>query len=436
MKELLNNNKMRIMRFLSLFIFGFIVALTFVFIHLLIPFINPLGNKMHNEIATVIFILISILVLFPLRDFILTKMNKRGYLSYFILKDNQLLDTIERPFSIESLIQKEFPELMDWLSLFESSLAILESDRKSYLIYKYKNRKIIDKVKINKKEIDKLNLFLGKKNIQINLFDMDIPDEVGQQLKKLGYKIAYPLLFRKTVLGLLLFNQVPKSIYAKSILEVFCHQSALTIHNHILSLRVIDSRIYDNEFKTARRILRSMENLTPHNLDNYKIEKITFNKAYLLEYFKLNKDNHLFQIMICDELTGSLGLLIYGLVGELFSYINLYENNSLKKIIKYLEKSFNWKYAISQVQFLFLEFNKADESINLFSNDVNFSVSNFTNNDFNNVTQILPNKLINIKLNNNLINNFSVNYSSHHIFNLASKEKLINTEVDKALIEY
>ncbi len=418
-------NRSKVYRFLNAIIFSAIVSLTFLGIHMLMP----QKEKLRNEIATVLFILVSVLVLFPLRDMILLRLSKRGHLNYYLPHKHQVFDFIEKPFSITSLVYKDFPDLAEWLSISEYSLAILESSRKTFFFYQYKKNKVVGKNIIDKKNIDKLCLQLTKHSQEgLHISEPSLSEDVTTQMKEINAQMIYPLLFRKNIVGLLIFNQSSKNILGKSLIEVFRHKATLTIQNYILSQRIIDFRVYENEFKAAQRVLKGMENLQIPNISNYSIEKKPLTQPYLLEYFELSHQVYLFQIIICSRLSASVGLIIYGLIGQLYAYIHLNQKTNLDKITSYLSLSKDWQLADPLVEILFLELNTQKNSVNIFSNQSNYILLNKLkkkNSEVEKQTDIDAYKMLEIDLNStseNGVNSLCFYYQKNLIFSITKND--------------
>ena len=344
--------------------FAFLSLILFLFIHSSIP-----SNEiLRNEITAVLFILIFILLIWPLQKNIIKRLFKNNYIEYILSGEHQQLDFLEKPLSIESLIRKDFPDFANWLHVDSYSLAILEGRKKYYKIYKYKNRKLFEELDIAKNELDKICSFLLKWNKELNVESDKFPKEVNNQLMKLKAKVVVPLFFRKTVIGLILFNNELKKNYEKNIYEIFCNKTSLTLQNHFLTQRILDIRVYDDEMKAAKEILKRMEHVSIPNIPNFKIEKHHFDKPYLFEYYKLSENKHLFQVIICETFKGTMGLLLYALVGQIFSFIQLIDNCKLTRLSKKLEESVNWETAKQDFSILFLELDTKENRIVLFSN--------------------------------------------------------------------
>ena len=362
-------------RLLSSLIFGGLVVLTFYMLHWLIP------EKilMHNELVTLIFIGVSVFILFPARERVLHYLLKEE--SYSSLPGRSLRDPsfAKRYLSVESLIHNDFPNFTERLQISASSLAILEVGRKFYRIYHYRKKRLSSNEVLDRKSCDTLCRLLAKNPQGVYVEHKALSKETQEQMKKLNARVIHPLLYRKAVLGFFVFRDLPRGTQAQELVEIFRYKATLSVQNHILSQRVIDNRVYDQEFAVASRIQKALENTAEPQIQNYKVQLLDRDLPLMFEFFKLNKGRWLFALMICKSFTGPMGILVYSLIGRLYSLIHLQKRIGLQKLFHSIKNSTEWQGTGNSIKLLFLELDEKAKRLSLLTEEEDFAVEEHKN---------------------------------------------------------
>ena len=348
-------NKPRLYRYLLSLVFGVIIVFHFYLIRWAVPKNIPI----YDEIVISIFIVFSILVLFPIRSKVLAYLLQKDDYTLLVGGDFSDLDFAERSLDMRSLLREDFPDFIDWLQLSSGSIAVMDVKRKSYHVYLYRKRKLVSEQNINRKAYDKLCSFLAKSSQSISINHTSLPKEVETQMKSLNAHTIHPLLYRSIVLGFLILHEPPRTPYTERTLEIFKHKAVLSVQNYILSHRVIDSRIYDREFQTAERVQKALENTAEPELSAFNIERLHGGTPPLIfEFFRLGQKKMLFMIIICETFSGSIGLFVYSILGRLYSFIHLRKRITLESLLKHIDKSQDWPRNLPSIKILFLELNE------------------------------------------------------------------------------
>lgn len=352
------------------------VISTFYALHWLIPEKLP----MHYELVSLILIAISVFILFPAREMLLAYLLKDDH-SLLFHKGLGDLGSIKRYPSIGSLIHNDFPNFIGRLGLSVSSLAILEIGRKAYRIYHYRKKKLITNEILKRKEYDKLCRMLAKNPRGVSIENKFLSKETQAQMKKLNARLIYPLLYHKSVLGFFIFRGIPlpRGDWAKEFIEIFRRKATLSAQNHILSQRVIDNRIYDQEFAIASRIQRGLKNTQGPKIENYKIELLDADTPLMFEFFMLAKRRWLFALMICRPFTGSTGILVYSLIGQLYSLIHLPKRMDLQKLFHSIKSSADKQSAGASIKILFLDLDEKSRKMNFLTEERDFRIEKHQN---------------------------------------------------------
>ncbi len=365
-------NKARFYRYFLSLVFGLIIVFHFY----LIRWIVPKNITIYNEIVITIFILISILILFPIRSKLLSKfLERNNYLSLFGIDINQI-DLAVHSLDMETFLHEDFPSFIDWLSFSSASIAIIGVERKTYRIYHYHKRKLVKESIIHRKSYEKLCSFLSNSPKSISINDKLLPKDVKEQMKNLDANTVHPLLYRSSVLGFFMTKETHRPLYTEKALEFFKHKSALIVQNYILSNRVIDSRIYDREFQMAQKVQRDLENTTEPELYDFTIKRIIEEgdlPPLIFEFIKLDQKKILFMALICEVFNGATGILVYSVLGQLYSFIHLRKNISLASLLKHMQENEDWHRASSSMKSLFFEVDEKTKHIN-FSTSEEFEI--------------------------------------------------------------
>ena len=382
-------NRSHFYRLLFSFLYGLIIIITFY----TIQWIVPENFLIYHEIVTMVFIIISVLILFPARQKI-QSILLRSYKYFPIIGshiDLRNMNFLSISFTVESLINQIFPDFLIWLRVSRGSLIIMDTGRKMYHLYMYEKGKLIQTRSLHRKEFEQLSRYLVKKRKQVVLTDEKLPPFVLEQMKKLEAYWIHPILYRNTLTGFLTFCEPLRSLNAENTIEIFGYKVALCIQNYILSSRVIDSSVYDLEFKLAERIQNALGNSTVPTMSHYTIQRNTIGLPMLLEPFQLEKKRLIFAILVCDHFSAAEGILLYGVLGHLYSQINLIPNISLLRLSESLKKNQDWQRTEHQIHILFFELYEDRNKINLLSESINFSFR--PHQDKEEVTYLKPSKI-------------------------------------------
>ena len=354
------------------FIFSIVIVLSFYMVKWLVPS----DTAMYNEVTTFIFIVVSILLLFPIRKKILHFFLQRNIYASLSGSDFTNLDFAELPFGLEALVRTSFPELISWLGVFSASLAILEPNRRSYRIYSYHKKRLSNERVSNRKDYEKLCRYLARQNDGIFLEDESLPDDIRQQMEDLHVAAIYPLLYRSLVMGFFTFRVSPSISWnhAKQAISIFSNRAALSVQNYILSHRVIDFRVYENEFKLAQRVRKALERSVDMQTPNHIIKRLPTESPFVFEFFKLSPKRWISIALFCDRFSESSGIFVYSIIGRLYSFLHLSKKITLSQLANQVKASLNWQHFEHPIHILFIEINEVNKQLRLFTDKKEFSL--------------------------------------------------------------
>ncbi len=347
------------------FLFGLIVISTFYGIQ----WIVPRTMEMYTQTVTVLFILFSLLILFPARERILKRfLNKNRYDEIFGSNLHHI-DFIARQFTQDTMIFEVFPDLMSWLHVPAGRIVIMNSDRKDYTIHTYRNGKLVGRPVTMFQQFDEIHHFLRNRKKTINFFEEVLPPEMKRFMEKNRATTLHPFLYRKNPVGFLMLQDPPRHKYADRALELFTRKAAVSIHNHMLSGKIVDSHLYEREFREAGKIRDFLSRSGEPRIPGYQIK--TIQPSGMLQYFefltkKKGRNNEsaspIFYPVILSSpgLTSASGIVLAGVIGKLYTLHNYQkEQLSLHTILQMLRQESQITPAEYRLDFSIGELNAA-----------------------------------------------------------------------------
>ena len=321
-------------RLFSLF-FGVIVVSVFYLLQAIIPD----NFERHEEIETFLFIVISVLLLFPARIKIARIfLHKRDY-NLFFGENYHHLDFIARQFTMETLIHEITPELMDWLGVRSGTIALLEPDRRRFIRHTVQNGQIRQGRTIEYTEIENGKKYLKEQRRASHYTDLNTPRPLARMMEEYNAMVIQPFVYRNRLLGFLLLNEEPKTPYAAIALETFAGKAAVSIQNYILSSKVIDSKQFEQEFEEAAKIQHLLQLTRLPELPGYNIKLLkpdTF--PCILELFRSREGKWFMAVLCSPRLSGAAGIFLFGILGRLYSFIHRKANITMYGLMDHLKK--------------------------------------------------------------------------------------------------
>ncbi|MCB1307272.1 MAG: hypothetical protein KDK30_03785 [Leptospiraceae bacterium] len=331
--KLWSSNRFR--RIVYSLVFGIFIVAIYYFIRLLIP----QELFLYNEIVTIVFIVISVLILFPARERILNRLLPRYEYTAFFGFDYHHLEFMARQFSVETLIHEIFPEFMEWLDVRQARLAILEPHRRFYEIYIYRNGRISG-TQIQIEKTNALIRFLTYHGRAIELFDESLPDPIRRLLEEQHANSIHPFFYRQWMPGFLVLSEPPRHEFAERALEFFANKAAVSIQNHILTYRMIDSNLYDRELVAAQRVRKTLHQTPIPRLDGFELKRLIEPDAHpaILEFFRVPDGRWFLVTLSTPRFTGAAGIILYSILGNLYSIIHRESNITMHRLMSELRQ--------------------------------------------------------------------------------------------------
>ncbi|MCR9142272.1 MAG: hypothetical protein NXI24_08465 [bacterium] len=317
----------------SLF-FGLCVVAIYYFINWLVPS----DYLMRNQLVTILFIIVAVLVLFPARAWGLQRVMQRNEYTAFFGRDFHHLDVVARQFSVETLVNEVFPEFLQWLGVRQGRLAILNPDRTHFDHFVYRNRQLHRGRPASEHSHDEIAL--GIKNYQrsLHVHEFGLPPALRNQLAEIGAVMVRPFHYRQRLLGFLVLNEEPRNRHAERALDFFSNKAAVSIQNHILTNRIIDSRLYDQELVAAQKIKSTLHDTPLPAIPGFELLRRDHQNS-ILEFFPARGGERWFLVgLTLDRLTSPGGIILYSMLGYLYSFLTRETQFSMHRILGQLRK--------------------------------------------------------------------------------------------------
>ncbi len=319
-------------------VFSLLFGVGIVGIYYLIAWLIPRDYLMHSQLVTILFIVTAVVVLFPARQQALQYLLGNRESTAFLGVETHHLDVIARQFSVSTLVEEIFPDLMDWLGVRSARLAVLNPNRRLYDSYAYR-RGQAHPVRAGRDDwIAEAARTLRGFRRTLHIHEAGLSPAGRELFRQSGAVLIQPLIYRRRLSGFLLLNETPRQRTAERALEFFANKAAVSIQNNILTNRVIDSRIYDRELSAARRIQSSL-----HNAPLPEIPGLTLHRhdhpASILEFIHGREPGVFYLVGLClDRLTSPGGIALSTMLGYLYSFTARERNFTLQRILGQLRK--------------------------------------------------------------------------------------------------
>ena len=343
-------------------IFSFLFGIAIVSVFYTLRWLIPPTHERHNEILTIVFIILSVLILFPAREILLRRILMRAEYASLFGQDFHHLDFIARHFTVDALVDEIFPELMAWLEVRNGRLAVLGSDRQHFLFHSYRNGQVTRARFTGTPPDEDLIQLLKQTNDPL-----DHREEQGEaaweMLNKYRASIIQPFFYRRRLLGYLILNEVPHSRFARRALNMFARKAAVSIQNHILSAKIIDSQAYEYELRNARKVRNLLESAPIPRIPGYSFNLLRESQMPCVLEFFAGKDVWYLAILCSPRHNSAAGLIMSGILGHLYSTMHREKNISLHRLLNELRKDPELAFSAYPFEILLAELRPESNSL-------------------------------------------------------------------------
>ncbi|MCB1138633.1 MAG: hypothetical protein KDK23_07750 [Leptospiraceae bacterium] len=388
-----------------------VITSLFFLLHTIIPVPDqsPVEAARRENLITVLFIVLSVLILFPAREYFLRRIFKRQDWETLIDEDIHHLDFLARQFSVDSLLHQIIPDLLFWLRVSSARIALLSEDRRSYRFHIYKNGKIIKGNAIYYQKTEELKReFKAYRKIAC-IDDEDLPEGLKDIMQQNRVAWIIPFIFRTRLLGFLFLMEPPRNRYADRALQLFAGKAAVSIQNHILSSKIIDAGEFEKELQSAEKIHSLMKNSRVPAYPGFQLQPHQdASGSSVQEFFTV--DDGLFLVIFATQRGGGVsGLLLSGLLGHLYSLVHVERDLSIHRILGHMRKENSLLRMEPGVEMLIAQFH-AGGSMTVFVEGKQFRFQDTTQPDrilispgWRNYVDLTPGILYRIEHNNQIL---------------------------------
>ncbi len=314
---------------------GAIVVLLFVVISQVVP---P-DTANYNEIVTLLFLVSSVIFLFPARDRLHRLVFGRTESALF--SDAHHLDFIARQFTIESLTQEVFPALMQWMGVRAAKLAIADRGRNHFVYYVYSEGQPVRTRQSYYHSLEELLRFARQERRPLAP-ELPAPEEIRRILSRIRAAYFLPIFYRNRMVGFLILHDPPANKYSDRALETFTGKAAASIQNSLLSARYMDAAAMDREFLVAEKIRKFLQRTEIPVIPGVSITTFAGEGApVVIEFLRApDQADVWFAVMFAaDRLNGSTAILLSSRLGSLYSLGKKETHLNLHKLLSHFRRS-------------------------------------------------------------------------------------------------
>ena len=286
---------------------------------------SPVLTKYGADLVTLLFIIVAVVVLIPVRDYLLKPFLL--FPSWEALVETQYhhLEFLARPFTLHALLHQIVPNLLVWLRIPDARLLILQQERRYYDMYVYRQAALKGSRPIARKNIAPINGRFRQFGRIAFREDTTIPMYIENYMQKYRVAIAVPFLHRGRLLGMLLFHQPTANKHVERGLELFAAKATITIHDHILKSRMQNIAQYDEELRIATKIRQMLQMQETPQIEGWSLRSGKIRSATLIEYFKTT--DRQYAVLLSTKAAGGVqAMILSGALGYLFAMTRIKGN--------------------------------------------------------------------------------------------------------------
>ena len=312
----------------------------FFLLHAVFPFgdASPVDASRRENLVTLLFIILSVLILFPARESLLRHLFRRQDWETLVDEDIHHLDFLARQFSVDSLLHQIIPDLLFWLRVSSARIALLSEDRKNYRFHIYKNGKIIKGNAIYYQKTEELKREFKAYRKIARIDDEEAPESLREIMQQNRVAWIVPFIFRTRLLGFLFLMEPPRNKFADRALQLFAGKAAVSIQNHILSSKIIDAGEFEKELQSAEKVHSLMKNSRVPSFPGFQIQPHEDDSGSSVQEFFTVNDSLFLVIFATSRGGGVSGLVLSGLLGHLYSLVHIESDLSIHRILGHMRK--------------------------------------------------------------------------------------------------
>jgi hypothetical protein len=296
-----------------------------------------------QEFVTILFVVIAVVILIPVRDYLLEPFLNFPSWETLIETQRHHLEFLARPFTLNTLLHRIMPDLMIWLRVPHARLFILQQDRRFIDMHVYHRAVLKGTRRIARKNIIPITRMFRQYGRIVRREDRSVPEHVQKIMEAYRIAIAVPIIHRGRLLGMLTFRHPTQNRHAERGLELFAAKAAITIHDHILKSRMQNIAEYDEELRIAAKIRQMLQMQEAPEIPGWSIKTGSIRSATLIEYFRTG-DRHYAVLLSTKSAGGVQAMILSGALGYLFAMVrisgaSLSFSSLLRRMQRYIQEN-------------------------------------------------------------------------------------------------
>jgi hypothetical protein len=294
--------------------------------------------------AFVLVMALSILIYLPLVEKF-TRALRIKLLSEYLTEDAESFRQAIKQFNLDALLKHVFPDMVKITESHSGTIAILMPDGTFdfHTYFRGRQKKLSPTKQINVK--NHFKEYLKRKKEGASVTDAIHSPEINSDFMELHANYMYPFLFREKLFGFLAVSNIPNADAAHT-LSLLAGQSAVTIHNHILSYHIAENKKYRKEAEYADRVQDLLETGTIPELPGWKINAYPRHHGNLVEFFQVEDGSWYFVVLNAGRTYHHIGIILSYILGVVYSQSQLRilkGFSDIKQLIHSTFQKLEWK---------------------------------------------------------------------------------------------
>ncbi|MCZ8342076.1 MAG: hypothetical protein O9301_03525 [Leptospira sp.] len=333
--------KVSITTILTRTLFILLVYISYFFILDKIPILVPY----RLELAFLLVSAVSLIIYLPFIER-LTKSIRLKFLSEYLTEDEESYRQAIKRFNFDALVKHVFPDMVKLTGSQSGTMAVLNPNG-SFAFHSYfrgRQKKLSPTKDIEVKKT--FQEFLISRRNGASVADAVANPEINYDFMELHANYVYPFIFREKLFGFIAVSNIP-SPDAEHSISLLAGQSAVTIHNHILSYHISENKKYQKEAEYAIRVQNLLETGTIPELPGWKIEAFKRTNRNLIEFFQVEDGSWYFVVLNAGRSYQHIGILLSYILGVVYSQSKLRilkGFSDIKALIHSTFQKLEWKY--------------------------------------------------------------------------------------------
>ncbi|TGN17155.1 hypothetical protein [Leptospira idonii] len=304
----------------------------------------PRSLTYHLELTFILVAAISIVIYLPLIERMAKSLRVR-FLSEYLTEDAESFRQAIKQFNYDALVKHVFPDMVKITESQLGTMAVL-SPKGTFSFHTYfrgRQKKLSPTKDIEVKQ--NFQEFLRSKKSGASVTEAIHSPEINGDFLELHANYIYPFLFREKLFGFLAVSNIPNADAAHT-LSLLAGQSALTIHNHILSYHIAENKKYRKEAEYAERVQNLLETGTIPELPGWMIKAYPRSHGNLVEFFQVEDGSWFFVVLNAGRSYQHIGILLSYILGVVYaqSQLRILKGFSdIKTLIQSTFQKLEWK---------------------------------------------------------------------------------------------